>query len=154
MKFIIISIFLSVCAAMAQAESFKVEDIRVDGLQRVSAGTVFAAFPINIGERVDTQTLAKASKTLFRTGYFNNIELQRDSNILVIKLVELPTITEINIEGNSAIETEQLKEGLKQAGLAEGYVFKRSTLERLELELERQYVSQGRYDAQIEGHQR
>lgn len=150
MKFIIISIFLSVCAAMAQAESFKVEDIRVDGLQRVSAGTVFAAFPINIGERVDTQTLAKASKTLFRTGYFNNIELQRDSNILVIKLVELPTITEINIEGNSAIETEQLKEGLKQAGLAEGYVFKRSTLERLELELERQYVSQGRYDAQID----
>jgi outer membrane protein insertion porin family len=148
MKFII-SLCLTVCATFAQAESFKVEDIRVDGLQRVSAGTVFAAFPINIGEKVDDVSLAQASKSLFRTGYFNNIELQRDNNILVIKLVELPTITEINIEGNSAIETEQLLEGLKQAGLAEGLVFKRSTLERLELELERQYVSQGRYDAEI-----
>jgi len=150
MKLIVVSIFFAVCASLAQAESFKVEDIRVDGLQRVSAGTVFSAFPINIGQRVDDKSLAQASKSLFRTGYFNNIELMRDNNILVIKLVELPTITEINIEGNSAIETEQLKEGLKQAGLADGYVFKRSTLERLELELERQYVSQGRYDAQID----
>jgi len=73
----------------------------------------------------------------------------RDGNILVINVVELPTITEIEIDGNSAIETEQLKDGLKQAGLAEGFVFKRSTMERLELELERQYVSQGRYDAAI-----
>jgi outer membrane protein insertion porin family len=135
---------------VAHAESFKVEDIRVDGLQRVSAGTVFSAFPINVGQKVGEKELAQASKSLFRTGYFNDIELLRDQNILVIKLVELPTITEINIEGNSAIETEQLKEGLKQAGLADGYVFKRSTLERLELELERQYVSQGRYDAQID----
>jgi outer membrane protein insertion porin family len=149
MKFII-SLFLTVCATMAQAASFKVEDIRVDGLQRVSAGTVFAAFPINIGENVTDQALAQASKSLFKTGYFNDIELQRDGNILVIKLVELPTITEIKIDGNSAIETEQLLEGLKQAGLAEGLVFKRSTLERLELELERQYVSQGRYDAEID----
>ncbi len=150
MKSIITSILLIACTTLVQAESFKVEDIRVDGLQRVSAGTVFAAFPINIGEKVDDRALAQASKSLYRTGYFNDIEIQRDKNILVIKLVELPTITEINIEGNSAIETDQLKEGLKQAGLADGLVFKRSTLERLELELERQYVSQGRYDAQID----
>ncbi len=150
MKLIVVSIIFAVCASVAHAESFKVEDIRVDGLQRVSAGTVFSAFPINVGQKVGEKELAQASKSLFRTGYFNDIELLRDQNILVIKLVELPTITEINIEGNSAIETEQLKEGLKQAGLADGYVFKRSTLERLELELERQYVSQGRYDAQID----
>jgi len=150
MKSIITSILLIACTTLVQAESFKVEDIRVDGLQRVSAGTVFAAFPINIGEKVNDRAIAQASKSLYRTGYFNDIEIQRDQNILVIKLVELPTITEINIEGNSAIETDQLKEGLKQAGLADGLVFKRSTLERLELELERQYVSQGRYDAQID----
>ena len=134
---------------MAQAASFNVKDIRVDGLQRVSAGTVFSAFPVNIGDEVEESDLAKASRTLYKTGYFNDIKIQRDGDILVINVVELPTITELEIEGNSAIETEQLKEGLKQAGLAEGYVFKRSTLERLELELERQYVSQGRYDAQI-----
>ena len=149
MKFTLISLLLALGAACAQADSFTVKDIRVDGLQRVSAGSVFGAFPINIGDKVDNTKLASASRSLFATGYFNDIELMRDGNILVINLVELPTITALEIEGNSAIETEQLKEGLKQAGLAEGYVFKRSTLERLELELERQYVSQGRYDAEI-----
>ena len=149
MKFTLISLLLALGAACAQADAFTVKDIRVDGLQRVSAGSVFGAFPINIGDKVDSSKLANASRNLFATGYFNDIELMRDGNILVINLVELPTITALEIEGNSAIETEQLKEGLKQAGLAEGYVFKRSTLERLELELERQYVSQGRYDAEI-----
>ncbi|MFT5593302.1 MAG: outer membrane protein insertion porin family [Oceanicoccus sp.] len=149
MKFTLISILLALGATFAQADSFTVKDIRVDGLQRVSAGTVFSAFPINIGDKVDSAKLAAASRGLFATGYFNDIELQRDGDILVVNLVELPTITALEIDGNSAIETEQLKTGLKQAGLAEGYVFKRSTLERLELELERQYVSQGRYDAQI-----
>ena len=150
MKFTLISMLLALGATFAQADSFTVKDIRVDGLQRVSAGTVFSAFPINIGDKVDNAKLASASRGLFATGYFNDIELLRDGDILVVRLVELPTITALEIEGNSAIETEQLKTGLKQAGLAEGYVFKRSTLERLELELERQYVSQGRYDAQID----
>ena len=149
MKFTIISAIIFFCSAFAQAASFNVKDIRVDGLQRVSAGTVFSAFPVNIGQKVSDSDLAKASRSLYKTGYFNDIKILRDGDILVINVVELPTITELEIEGNSAIETEQLKEGLKQAGLAEGYVFKRSTLERLELELERQYVSQGRYDAQI-----
>lgn len=150
MKFSLVSLFLLLSVSFAQAASFTVKDIRVDGLQRISAGTVFSAFPINIGDRVDSERLRKASKSLFRTGYFNDIQLARDGNILIINLVELPTITELEIDGNSAIETDQLKQGLKQAGLAEGYVFKRSTLERLELELERQYVSQGRYDATID----
>jgi len=150
MKFAFISLALAFSASLASAATFKVDDIRVDGLQRVSAGTVFGAFPINPGESITDRDIAKATKELFKTGYFNDIEIQRDGKILIIKVVELPTITELQIEGNSAIETEQLKEGLKQAGLAEGYVFKRSTLERLELELERQYVSQGRYDATID----
>lgn len=150
MKFTLFSLFFAFTATFVQAATFTVKDIRVDGLQRVSAGSVFSSFPINIGEEVDSQALANASRKLFSTGYFNDIKLQRDGDILVISLVELPTITELEIDGNSAIETEQLKGGLKQAGLAEGYVFKRSTLERLELELERQYVGQGRYDAQID----
>lgn len=150
MKFIFFSLFFVFSATCVQAASFTVKDIRVDGLQRVSAGSVFSSFPINIGETVDSESLAQASRKLFSTGYFNDIKLQRDGDILVINLVELPTITEIEIDGNSAIETEQLKGGLKQAGLAEGFVFKRSTLERLELELERQYVGQGRYDASID----
>ncbi len=149
MKFTFLSAILVLCSALAQAASFTVKDIRVDGLQRVSAGSVFSEFPINIGDKVDDDILAKATHSLFATGYFNDIQLLKDGDILVVNVVELPTITELEIDGNSAIETEQLKSGLKQAGLAEGLVFKRSTLERLELELERQYVSQGRYDATI-----
>lgn len=150
MKIKTLGLLLGLYAGIAQADNFTVTDIRVDGLQRVSAGTVFSAFPINIGDEISERHLLEATKVLFRTGYFNDIQLFRDGDVLVVNVVELPTITELEIEGNSAIETDQLKEGLKQAGLAEGYVFKRSTLERLELELERQYVSQGRYDAKIE----
>lgn len=150
MKLKFLSLCLVFCSSFALAETFTVKDIRVEGLERISAGTVFGAFPINIGDNVDDRRLAEASKSLFKTGYFNDVSLQRDGNILIVNLVELPTITELTIEGNKAIETEQLKEGLKQAGLAEGYVFKRSTLERLDLELERQYVAQGRYDAHVE----
>ena len=109
MKFSLFSLLLLASVSFVQAASFKVEDIRVDGLQRISAGTVFSAFPINIGDEVDNDGLNKASKSLFRTGYFNDIQLARDGNILIINLVELPTITELEIEGNSAIETEQLK---------------------------------------------
>lgn len=150
MKYTLISLVFAFLSTIASAQSFVVEDIRVDGLQRVSAGSVFSEFPVNIGDKVNASVLAEASRSLFKTGYFNDIKLQRDGNILIVNVIELPTITRLEIEGNSAIETEQLKEGLKQAGLAEGYVFKRATLERLELELERQYVSQGRYDANIE----
>jgi len=140
---------IPVTSAVA-AESFVVDDIRLEGLQRVSAGTVFERFPVNVGDRVDSSRLVNASKRLFKAGLFDDVELLRDGNVLIVKLVELPTITGIEIEGNKAIQTEALLDGLKQSGLAEGLVFKRSTLERISLELERQYVAQGRYDAGIE----
>lgn len=136
--------------SQANAESFTIEDIRLEGLQRVSAGTVFERFPINVGDQVSSARLVTASKRLFKSGLFNDVELLRDGNVLIVKLVELPTITGIEIDGNKAIQTEALLDGLKQSGLAEGLVFKRSTLERIALELERQYVAQGRYDAGIE----
>ncbi len=136
--------------SQVNAESFTIEDIRLEGLQRVSAGTVFERFPINVGDQVSSARLVTASKRLFKSGLFNDVELLRDGNVLIVKLVELPTITGIEIDGNKAIQTEALLDGLKQSGLAEGLVFKRSTLERIALELERQYVAQGRYDAGIE----
>ncbi len=131
------------------AESFTVADVRLEGLQRVSAGTVFASFPIATGETVDDARLVDATRALFRSGLFDDIKLLRDGNVLIVQLVELPTITKINIEGNKAIQSDALLSGLKQSGLAEGLVFKRSTLDRIALELERQYVAQGRYDANI-----
>lgn len=150
MRFLLLCLFLVVQSLSAYAEDFIIEDIRLEGLQRVSAGTVFEALPISVGDRVDTSRLADATRSLFRSGLFNDIQLSRDGDILVVGLVELPTITKIEIVGNKAIQSEALLEGLKQSGLAEGQVFKRSTLERISLELERQYVAQGRYDSGIE----
>lgn len=149
MRFLLFALLLGL-GSQVNAESFTIEDIRLEGLQRVSAGTVFERFPINVGDQVSSARLVAASKRLFKSGLFNDVELLRDGNVLIVKLVELPTITDIEIDGNKAIQTEALLDGLKQSGLAEGLVFKRSTLERIALELERQYVAQGRYDAGIE----
>ncbi len=147
-KFLALAMVL--LAPLAAAETFIISDIRVEGLQRVSAGTVFAALPVAVGDLVDEQSLRAAARSLFATGNFDDIQLGRDGNVLVVVVKERPSISEINIEGNKAIETEALLDGLKSAGLAVGQVFQRSTLEGMQLELQRQYVQQGRYDANIE----
>ncbi|MEQ3694320.1 MAG: outer membrane protein assembly factor BamA [Alcanivorax sp.] len=149
MRFLLLAFWLGLFSVSLHAAPFTVTDIRLDGLQRVSAGTVFEAFPITAGDSVDDERLAEATRRLFSEGLFEDISLYRDGGILILRLVELPTITAIAIEGNKAIQTEALMDGLKQSGLAEGYVLKRATLERISLELERQYVAQGRYDASI-----
>jgi outer membrane protein insertion porin family len=141
---------LLVLAGSLRAESFVVSDIRVEGLQRISAGSVFAALPIGVGDLVDDRLVRQSARALFATGNFDDIQLGRDGNVLVVLLVERPSISEIDIQGNEAIETEALLDGLKGAGLAEGQVFKRSTLEGMQMELQRQYVQQGRYDANID----
>ncbi|KKN38585.1 hypothetical protein LCGC14_0752080, partial [marine sediment metagenome] len=133
----------------AFADEFTVADIEVEGLQRVSAGTVFSAFPINIGEQMDETELAESIKSLFRTGLFTDIEASRDAGILILTVRERPSITSIDIEGNKNIETGMLKDALAGAGLQEGQVFRRATLERLELEILRSYIGQGRYNARV-----
>jgi len=134
----------------AWAQTFIISDIRVEGLQRISAGSVFSAMPLAVGDVVDEKSIQAASRSLFATGNFDDIRIGRDGNVLVVIVAERPSISEISIEGNKAIETEALLDGLKGAGLAIGQVFKRSTLEGMQLELQRQYVQQGRYDANIE----
>lgn len=134
----------------AQSEPFVVTDIRVEGLQRISAGSVFASMPIAVGDTVDGRGIRAASRSLFTTGNFDDIRIGRDGSVLVVIVAERPSISDIQIDGNKAIETEALLDGLKSSGLAVGQVFQRSTLEGMQLELQRQYVQQGRYDASIE----
>lgn len=151
MKYLLLPLVLAASVSMeVHAESFTVSDIRINGLQRVSAGSVFAALPIRIGDQVDEDSLADASKALFRAGYFQDIRLSRLDNVLLITVVERPSIASIDITGNKAIKTEDLLKGLRQAGLAEGEIFQRVTLERVRNELLRQYVAQGRYSADVE----
>ena len=137
-------------ASGAQAQSFDVSDIRVEGLQRVSAASVFNAFPVSANERVSEAQLAAAARDLFATGLFDDVSLVREGDILVIQVVERPTIARLQISGNDQISEDDLRNGLRQSGLSEGQVLELSTLEEIQRELEGVYQSQGRYSASID----
>ena len=107
-------------------ESWVVSDIRISGLQRVSAGSVFNVMPIAVGDTVDVYDLQTTAKTIFKTGQFDDIQLGKEGNTLIISLVERPSIASIELDGNKALKTEDLLKGLDDAGLSEGQVFKRS----------------------------
>ena len=119
-------------------------------IQRVSAGTVFNILPVSVGETLDMLRTRQVTRSLFASGYFDDIRIARDDDVLIINLVERPAIESIEIEGNKAIKTDSLLEGLSEQGLSEGEIFRQATLERVSLELERQYVAQGRYGASID----
>lgn len=145
-----LGIFLTSFVRLAEAAPFTVTDIRLEGLQRVSAGMLFQAFPINIGDNVEEGEIVEATRSLFKTGFFNDIQIGRDGDVLLVVVQERPSISAINIEGNEKINSEDLKKGLKQSGLSEGAIFQRATLDRLEQELARQYISQGRYGVTVD----
>lgn len=149
-KTIGLAALLLVGAGTAQAQPFEVTDIRVEGLQRVSAASVFNAFPVSARDRVDDRELAEATRSLFATGLFEDIRLARDGDVLIIQVVERPTISRLNITGNRQIGNDELRQGLQQAGLAEGQVLQLSTLDEIQRELEGVYQGQGRYSATID----
>nr|WP_193091083.1 outer membrane protein assembly factor BamA [Halomonas colorata] len=140
---------LLVGASGAQAQSFDVSDIRVEGLQRVSAASVFNAFPVSANDRVSEQQLASAARDLFATGLFEDVSLAREGDVLIIQVVERPTIARLNLTGNQKLSEEDLRNGLRESGLSEGQVLQLSTLEEIQRELEGVYQSQGRYSASI-----
>lgn len=131
-------------------DRFVVEDIRVEGLQRISAGTVFTYLPVGVGDAVDAAGFPEVIRTLFQTGFFDDVSLARDGNVLVVQVVERPAIAEIVITGNRDISSDDLRRGLRDIGLAEGEVFDRALLERVEQELLRQYFNRARYAVRID----
>ncbi|QFY89064.1 outer membrane protein assembly factor BamA [Magnetovirga frankeli] len=147
---LVTALFLLGFALSAAAQSFKVEDIRVEGLQRISAGTVFNYLPVQIGETIAPDMTGEVIRSLYRTGFFKDVRLEREGNVLVVSVQERPAIAKISISGNKSIEKEPLLQGLKDIGLAEGRVFSRSVLDRIERELNRQYFSLGKYAMTLE----
>ena len=147
---ILIVLFISFSVHSQESPGFVVGDIRLQGIQRVSAGTVFNILPVSVGETLDMLRTRQVTRSLFASGYFDDIRIARDDDVLIINLVERPAIESIEIEGNKAIKTDSLLEGLSEQGLSEGEIFRQATLERVSLELERQYVAQGRYGASID----
>jgi outer membrane protein insertion porin family len=132
-----------------RGERFVIEDIRVQGLRRLSPGTVFNALPVKIGDEFDEGRSGDAIRALFKTGLFRDVRIERDGDVLIIIVSERETLSQISITGNSDIKTEDLLTALKPIGFAEGEVFDRSVLDRVEQELRRQYFSQGKYGVEI-----
>ncbi len=131
------------------AEPFVVDDIRVEGLQRISAGTVFNYLPIKIGDRIEESVTADAIRALFQTGFFKDIRIEREGDTLVVFVTERPSIDNIEFSGNKSVDTEDLEEQLKTIGFAEGRVFNRSDFDQVEQELERLYFGLGKYAVQV-----
>ena len=147
----LITLFLILNINFIEAfEAFIVNDIRIAGLQRVSTGSIFNTIPISVGDKIDERKVVDISKALFATEQFDDIQIGRDGNSLIITVAERPSISSIDISGNSALKTEVLLESFDGIGITVGQVFKRSTLEKMRAELVRSYSSQGRYGAGVE----
>ena len=131
-------------------DDFVVRDMRVEGLQRISEGTVFNYLPINIGDRVDAIRVQEAIRTLYSQNLFDDIEFRRDGDTLIVAVHERPSIESFTIEGNKDIKTEDLMESLRGVGLAKGRTFDQSVLEEVSGFLREQYYDQGKYGVVVE----
>ncbi|MHB1271159.1 MAG: outer membrane protein assembly factor BamA [Rhodanobacter sp.] len=133
-------------------DPFVVSDIRIDGLNRISAGTVYNYLPVNKGDRLTNEEAQRAIRALYQTKFFSDVEFDRDGDILVIKVVERPSIAKLSLRGNHDIKSDDLKKGLKEIGLAEGETFDRLSLDNVQQELIRQYYNRGKYNVSVIPH--
>ncbi|MCW8932166.1 MAG: outer membrane protein assembly factor BamA [Gammaproteobacteria bacterium] len=142
------SIFISQVAL--SAEPFIVDDIKVEGLQRISAGTVFNYLPLKVGDTVDNRAISKSIRKLYKTSFFKDVRLEKEGNSLIVFVIERPAIASVEFDGNKDIDTEELKKSLKQIGFAEGRVYDKSILQRVVEELKRQYYARGKYAVRLD----
>jgi outer membrane protein insertion porin family len=147
-----LSALLAVPAVLAQTESaeFTVGDIRIEGLQRITEGTVYNYLPVNIGDRLDERRVDEALRALYATGFFRDVEIRRDGGTLVIAVLERPSIESFTITGNKDIKTEDLEKSLRNVGLSRGKTFNQSTLDEVERFLTDQYFSRGKYGVLVD----
>ena len=146
---VVIASLLVVCAPVRAAE-FVVADMRVEGLQRISEGTVFNYLPINIGDRIDDQRVQEAIRTLYEQKLFDDVEMRQDGTTLIIAVKERPSIEDFTIEGNKDIKTEDLMQSLRGVGLARGRTFDRSVLDNVASFMREQYYDRGKYGVVVD----
>lgn len=130
-------------------DPFVVKDIRVEGIQRTEAGTVFNYLPVRVGETFSEQQAADAIRALFATGFFSDVRIETEGDVIVVVVDERPAIADITFVGVKEFDKDALKAGLREVGLAESRIFDRALLERAEQELKRQYLSRGKYAATV-----
>ena len=140
---------LLVSSGVEAGEEFVVTDIQVKGLQRIALGTVYSYLPVNVGEKFSLDNVSPAIKSLFKTGFFKDVSLEREGSTLIVNVVERPSIAKIVFEGNKDLSKDDLTKALDKIGLAEGKIFDRQVLDKVEQELTRQYLSHGKYGLKI-----
>ena len=145
----LLALSLSLSTAVLAFDPFIVKDIRVEGVQRTDAGTVFSYLPIKVGDRIDDEKASAAVKALYATGFFRDVRLEAEGGVLVVIVQERPTISQIDIVGTKEFEKDTLKKALKDIGIAESRIFDRSALERAEQEFKRQYINRGYYAMKV-----
>src|SRR5437868_1167722 len=149
----VLAAFAVAAASAVHAQSFQpfvVKDIRVEGLQRTEAGTVFSYLPIKVGETMDEDKARKAVRALYATGFFQDVRLEVDGDVLVVFVQERPAIAQIDFAGMKEFEPDNIKKALREIGLAEGRIFDRALLEQTEQEIKRQYLSKGLYATTVQ----
>ena len=147
----LISALLCALAASGAAafEPFVIKDIRIEGIQRTEAGTVFSYLPVKVGDTMTDAKAAEAIKALFATGFFKDVRIEVDSGVMAVLLEERPAIASIDFVGVKEFDKDALKKGLKDVGLAESRIFDRALLEKAEQELKRQYLTRGKYAVEV-----
>ncbi|HYW03189.1 MAG TPA: outer membrane protein assembly factor BamA [Gammaproteobacteria bacterium] len=146
----LVCLLLALFAGSAYAfQPFVIKHIRVEGLQRIEKGTVFNYMDVGVGDTLDQSKAQGVIRSLYNTGFFSDVELERQGDTLIVKVKERPTISSFSISGNKSIKTDKLKKALTKVGLAQGRVFNRSLLDQVEQELRRQYYSNGKYGVKI-----
>lgn len=130
-------------------EPFVVKDIRVEGLQRTEAGTIFNYLPVQVGDVMSDEKATQAIKSLYNTGFFKDVRIEAEGQVLVVTVQERSAIAKIDFSGNKSFPSDKMTEGLKQIGISEGLIFDKSQLDRAEQEIKRQYLAQGKYGANV-----
>ncbi len=130
-------------------DPFVVKDIRIEGIQRTEAGTVFSYLPVKVGDTMNDEKASQAIRSLYATGFFKDVSLEVDNGVLIVIVEERPSVAQIEFVGNKEFDKEALMKGMRSIGLAEGRIFDRGLLEKAEQELKRQYISRGKYSAEI-----
>jgi len=140
------ALVLTLAAAPAAAiEPFVIKDIRVEGIQRTEAGTVFSYLPVKVGDTMTDEKAAESLRALFATGFFKDVTLEAQDSVLIVSVQERPSIAQVDFVGMKEFDKETVVKALSQVGLAEGRIFDKSLLDRAEQELKRQYLSRGKY---------
>ena len=148
-KYILTAILAALSQSAFALEPFVIKDIRVEGLQRTEPGTVFNYLPVEVGDVMSDEKASQAIKSLYNTGFFKDVRIEADGNVLVVTVQERAAVAKIDFSGNKSFPSDKILEGLKQIGISEGQIFDKSQLDKAEQEIKRQYLAQGKYGATV-----